>query len=247
MMHDDMLDVKDMLDDWMSKYLGRPVVNWPKRDPYLNYVEQGPISTENLRNILNKEKENEPMETKHRLMNTFKKGMLVNCPYPTTRGYIEAFDYAHFLVGVRPEGTPSYEKLKWIDPELLTIITIPDGNEVQTLNGPCPKPKKVVYNEEAGVMVVIWMDGQKTIVRPTEDEDMNPYDAFCAAYCKRIFGSNNALKRELKKVMVIEKPKTKKNATTQMPTSELGKAIKDFKEKLTEAMTMNKSDPNYDN
>ena len=31
-----------------------------------------------------------------------------------------------------------------------------------------------------------------------------------------------------------------------MPTSELGKAIKDFKEKLTEAMTMNKSDQNYD-
>ena len=178
------------------------------------------------------------MATKHRLMNTFKKGMLVNCPYPITRGYIEAFDYAHFLVGVRPEGAPSYEKLKWIDPELLAV---------QTLNGPCPKPKKVVYNEEAGVMVVIWMDGQKTIVRPAEDEDMNPYDAFCAAYCKRVFGSNSALKRELEKVMVIEKPKNKKNATTQMPTSELGKAIKDFKEKLTEAMAMNKSDPNYDN
>ena len=236
--HDDMLDVKDMLDDWMSKYLGRPVVNWPKRGPYPNYVEQDLI--------LNKEKEKDTMMNRER-MNSLKKGMLVNCPYPTTRGYIEAFDYVHFLVGVRPEGTPSYEKLKWIDPELLTIITIPDGNAVQTLNGPCPKPKKVVYNEEAGIMVVIWMDGQKTIVRPAEDEDMNPYDAFCAAYCKRVFGSNSALKRELEKVMVIEKPKTKKNATTQMPTSELGKAIKDFKEKLTGAMVMNKSDPNYDN
>ena len=224
MTYDDMFDVKDMLDDWMSKYLGRPVVNWPKRDPYLNYVEQDLI--------LNKEKENKTMATKHRLMNTFKKGMLVNCPHPITRGYIEAFDYAHFLVGVRPEGAPSYEKLKWIDPELLTIITIPDGNAVQTLNGPCPKPKKVVYNEEAGVMVVIWMDGQKTIVRPAEDEDMNPYDAFCAAYCKRVFGSNSALKRELEKVMVIEKPKTKKKAA-QAPTGELNKTIQRIKDAMT--------------
>ena len=238
---DGMLDVKDMLDDWMSKYLGRPVVNWPKRDPYLNYVEQDLI--------LNKEKENKTMATSREQMNSLKKGMLVECVghHNNDRGYIEAFDYAHFLVGVRPEGAPSYEKLKWIDPELLTIITIPDGNAVQTLNGPCPKPKKVVYNEEAGIMVVIWMDGQKTIVRPAEDEDMNPYDAFCAAYCKRVFGSNSALKRELEKVMVVEKPKTKKNATTQMPMSELGKAIKGFKEKLTETMAMNKIDPNHDN
>ena len=224
MTHDDMLDVKDMLDDWMSKYLGRPVVNWPKRDPYLNYVEQDLI--------LNKEKENKTMATSREQMNSLKKGMLVNCPYPITRGYIEAFDYIHFLVGVRPEGAPSYEKLKWIDPELLTIITIPDGNAVQTLNGPCPKPKKVVYNEEAGVMVVIWMDGQKTIVRPTEDEDVNPYDAFCAAYCKRVFGSNSALKRELEKVMVVEKPKTKKKAA-QTPTGELSKAIQRIKDAMS--------------
>ena len=237
--HDDMLDVKDMLDDWMSKYLGRPVVNWPKRDPYLNYVEQDLI--------LNKEKENKTMETNREQMNSLKKGMLVECYLDHKRGCIECFDYNHILVGVRLEGDPSYASLRWVKPSFLRVIATPDSKAVQTLNGPYPKPKKVVYNEEAGVMVVIWMDGQKTIVRPAEDEDMNPYDAFCAAYCKRVFGSNSALKRELEKVMVIEKPKTKKNATTQMPTSELGKAIKDFKEKLTEAMAMNKSDPNYDN
>lgn len=227
--HDDMLDVKDMLDDWMSKYLGRPVVNWPNRDPYIS----------------NKEKEKNTM-TNREQMNSLKKGTLVECYLDHKRGCIECFDYNHMLVGVRLEGDPSYASLRWVKPSFLSVITTPDSNAVQTLNGPCPKPKKVVYNEEAGVMVVIWMDGQKTIVRPAEDEDMNPYDAFCAAYCKRVFGSNSALKRELEKVMVVEKPKTKKNATTQMPTSELGKAIKDFKEKLTEAMTMNKSDQNYD-
>lgn len=234
-------EVENMLDNWMSKYLGRPVTNWPKIDPCLNYVEQDLI--------LNKEKENKTMATSREQMNSLKKGMLVECVghHNNDRGYIEAFDYTHTLVGIRMEGAPSYKNLLWVNPNYLRVIATPDGKAVQTLNGPCPKPKKVVYNEEAGVMVVIWMDGQKTIVRPAEDEDMNPYDAFCAAYCKRVFGSNSALKRELEKVMVIEKPKTKKNATAQMPTSELGKAIEDFKEKLTEAMAMNKIDPNYDN
>lgn len=228
MTHDDMLDVKDMLDDWMSKYLGRPVVNWPKRDPYLNYVEQDLI--------LNKEKENKTMATSREQMNFLKKGMLVEfVGINKGRGYIEAFDYTHTLVGIRLEGTPSYSNLRWINPSYLHVVTTPDGNAVQTLNSPCPKPKKVVYNEEAGVMVVIWTDGQKTIVRPTEDEDINPYDAFCAAYCKRVFGSNSALKRELEKVMVVEKPKTKKNATAQIPMSELGKAIQGIKDGIANA------------
>ena len=225
MVHDDMLDVKDMLDDWMSKYLGRPVANWPKRDQYLNYVEQDPI--------LNNEKENKTMTTSRERMNFLKKGMLVECVrhHNNDRGYIEAFDYTHTLVGIRMEGAPSYKNLLWVNPNYLHVIATPDGNAVQTLNGPCPKPKKVVYNEEAGVMVVIWMDGQKTIVRPAEDEDMNPYDAFCAAYCKRVFGSNSALKRELEKAMVIEKPKTKKKAA-QTPTGELNKAIQRIKDAM---------------
>ena len=226
------LTVQDVIDSMTEE---QKTVLYAVVGQALKYAEQDVISTKKLYNILNEEKENKTMTTNRERMNSLKKGMLVNCPYPITRGYIEAFDYVHFLVGVRPEGAPSYEKLKWIDPELLTIITIPDGNAVQTLNGPCPKPKKVVYNEEAGVMVVIWMDGQKTIVRPAEDEDMNPYDAFCAAYCKRVFGSNSALKRELEKVLVIEKPKTKKNATTQMPTSELGKTIQGIKDGIANA------------
>ena len=218
-MHDDMLDVKDMLDDWMSKYLGRPVVNWPKRDPYIS----------------NKEKEKNTM-TNREQMNFLKKGMLVECYLDHKRGCIECFDYNHMLVGVRLEGDPSYTSLRWVKPSFLSVITTPDGNAVQTLNSPCPKPKKVVYNEEAGVMVVIWMDGQKTIVRPAEDEDMNPYDAFCAAYCKRVFGSNSALKRELEKIMVVEKPKAKKK-TAPILTSEIGRAVQKIKDGITSAST----------
>ena len=209
-----------------------------------------------------KSKEEEHMNTRE-MMNRLKKGMAVKCDCPSVYGVIEAFDYVHMLVGVRPFDAPSYDKLKWFSPDLLTTVDIqsmyPSVFDMKTIEKYCeqdveftkliktrlnemcgiekkinntyPKPKKVVYNEEAGIMVVIWMDGQKTIVRPAEDEDMNPYDAFCAAYCKRVFGSNSALKRELEKVMVVEKPKTKKK-TAPTPTGELSKAIQRIKDAM---------------
>ena len=36
---------------------------------------------------------------------------------------------------------------------------------------------------------------------------MDVYDAFCAAYCKRIYGTNSALKRELNKILTVNHPK----------------------------------------
>ena len=234
MAHDDMLDVKDMLDDWMSKYLGRPVVNWPKRDPYLNYVEQARISTEGLHNILNKEKENKTMTTSRERMNSLKKGMLVECYLDHKRGCIECFDYNHMLVGVRLEGDPSYASLCWVKPIFLSVITTPDGNAVQIANSPCPKPKRVVYDEEAGITVVLWEDGQKTIVRATEGEQMDVYDAFCAAYCKRIYGTNSALKRELNKILTVNHPKETEPERITMTESfqKLNDGIKKLKDAL---------------
>ncbi len=69
----------------------------------------------------------------------------------------------------------------------------------------CPIPKRVIYDEDAGVTVVLWTDDQKTIVRAAEGEDRDVYDAFCAAYCKRVYGSNSALKRELNKILTVKK------------------------------------------
>ena len=217
MTHDDMLDVKDMLDDWMSKYLGRPVVNWPKRDPYIS----------------NKEKEKNTMTIREQ-MNSLKKGMLVECYLDHKRGYIEAFDYAHMFVGIRLEGDPSYTSLCWVKPSFLSVITTPDGNAVQIANGTCPKPKRVVYDEEAGITVVLWEDGQKTIVRATEGEQMDVYDAFCAAYCKHIYGTNSALKRELNKILTVNHPKETEPEHITMTESfqKLNDGIKKLKDAL---------------
>lgn len=43
--------------------------------------------------------------------------------------------------------------------------------------------------------IVFWADGTKTIVKRAEDEPDNPYNAFCAALAKKLYGSNSAVKK----------------------------------------------------
>ena len=69
------------------------------------------------------------------------------------------------------------------------------------------KPKKVFYDEEAGVTVVLWKDDTKTIVRAAEDDINDPYYGYCVALAKKIHGTNSALKRELNKVLVVKQKK----------------------------------------
>lgn len=47
--------------------------------------------------------------------------------------------------------------------------------------------------------IVFWSDGTKTIVKRAEDEPDNDYAAFTAALGIKIFGSNSALRRMIKK------------------------------------------------
>ena len=42
---------------------------------------------------------------------------------------------------------------------------------------------------------VFWRDGEKTVVKKASDEEDNEYVAFCSALAKKIFGSNNAVKK----------------------------------------------------
>lgn len=180
----------EIMDEWMRSYVNNDIQ-----------------ITKDLFNLYKKEKENKTMLDDRTLMNSLKKGMYVEV-LSDKRGYIEAFDYTHLRVGIRVEGTPSYTNLAWLSPGSVRIIAMPDGKAVPRFDSRYPKPKKVIYDEDAGVTVVLWEDGQKTIVRAAEGEDLDIYDAFCAAYCKRIYGSNSALKRELNKVLVVkEKPK----------------------------------------
>lgn len=80
------------------------------------------------------------------------------------------------------------------------------------------KPKHVYYDETAGVTVVIWMDGTKTIVRAAEGDPHNVYLGYCAALAKKVHGSNSALKHDLEKVLVMveKKEKVKKNEGSEV-------------------------------
>lgn len=72
-----------------------------------------------------------------------------------------------------------------------------------------PNPTKFFYDPESGVAVIIWDDGDKTIVKPAKDEHIDIYDSFCAAFCKKIYGTNSALKRHLNDILVIKEKKEK--------------------------------------
>lgn len=73
-----------------------------------------------------------------------------------------------------------------------------------------PNPTKFFYDPESGVAVIIWDDGDKTVVKPAKDENIDIYDSFCAAFCKKIYGTNSALKRHLNDILVIKEKKEKK-------------------------------------
>lgn len=93
----------------------------------------------------------------------------------------------------------------YVDTDIATTKSI--INEKYGVKNAYPKPKKVFYDEEAGVTVVLWKDSTKTIVRAAEDDINDPYYGYCVALAKKIHGTNSALKRELNKVLVVKQKK----------------------------------------
>lgn len=57
--------------------------------------------------------------------------------------------------------------------------------------------------------IVFWSDGTKTIVKRAEYEPDNDYAAFTAALGIKIFGSNSALRRMIKKSVKVQEKKEK--------------------------------------
>lgn len=94
-----------------------------------------------------------------------------------------------------------------------------------------PKAKKVIYDEAAGVTVVLWADGTKTIVRAAEGEEHDAYLGYCIALAKKMHGTNSALKRDLEKVLVV---KENKKLNTPLPT------MKEYTDALIKDMVMEK-------
>lgn len=57
--------------------------------------------------------------------------------------------------------------------------------------------KKIIFNGPK--TIVLWTDGTKTIVSMSKDEaKFDPEAAFCAAYTKKMFGTNSKIKRVIK-------------------------------------------------
>ena len=64
--------------------------------------------------------------------------------------------------------------------------------------------KKIIFSGPK--TIVLWSDGTKTIVSMSKDEaKFDPEAAFCAAYTKKMFGSNSKIKRVIKEKSNIEK------------------------------------------
>lgn len=76
-------------------------------------------------------------------------------------------------------------------------------------------PKRIVFSGPK--TIVFWYDGTKTIVSCAEDEAYDPYNAFCAALAKKMFGSTSAAKAYLKKNSEYYKPKARKNKKEEAP------------------------------
>lgn len=63
--------------------------------------------------------------------------------------------------------------------------------------------KKIIFSGPK--TIVLWTDGTKTIVSMSKDElRFDPEAAFCAAYTKKMFGSNSKIKRIIKEKSNIE-------------------------------------------
>ncbi len=72
----------------------------------------------------------------------------------------------------------------------------------------CLTVKNIIYNNPA--TIVFWSDGTKTVVKRLKGTPFNKYNAFCAAVCKKLYGSNNALNRIVNSG--IDQTKKKKKA-----------------------------------
>ena len=70
-------------------------------------------------------------------------------------------------------------------------------------------PKRIIFSGPK--TIVFWHDGTKTIVSCAEDEEYDPYNAFCAAVVKKMFGTTSAAKSFLHKHSEYHAPKEKKS------------------------------------
>lgn len=218
---------------------------WDEKNPYEKLLR------ELMPKKVNDKKEEKAMKSSE-LMDQMKKGQLVKIPiFSNDIWRIEAFDYVRGRVGVRSTNEDKPHFLHWFAPEELDL-DIHQGRRLDGYLAYCmadiaatkhlvneifgvpdartPKAKKVIYDEAAGVTVVLWTDGTKTIVRAAEGEEHDAYLGYCIALAKKMHGTNSALKRDLEKVLVVKEDKKLDISVSPLPS------MKESASKMIEVM-----------
>lgn len=96
---------------------------------------------------------------------------------------------------------------RWDSADIYTKALVFAFHNIGSYAMPRPHPKKIYHNRKAGVTVVLWKDGTKTIVRKSETDPDDLYAAYCIALTKKLYGTNSAIKRDLDRCIVIQESK----------------------------------------
>lgn len=68
-----------------------------------------------------------------------------------------------------------------------------------------PIPERIL--QSGNRTIIFWNDGTKTIVKLADDEVDNPYNAFCSALAKKIYGSTSAVHKLVENNYQYQVPK----------------------------------------
>ncbi len=96
-----------------------------------------------------------------------------------------------------------------------------------------PAINGVIFDEEAGVTVLEWYDGVKTIVHCGEGETFDRYTGFMAAICKRMFGGTTTAKKLMNSVDKKLQAKLKAEAEEKKKAKNIA-AMKEAEKKAEE-------------
>ncbi len=125
------------------------------------------------------------------------------CPPVGTIGKIVGYDDV-CLVIQWPYGTTSLDDRWWADHTCVKLAQS-EPTRPETICGDKLVPPKILRSGRA--TIVFWPDGTKTIVKRAKDEPDNDYAAFTAALGIKIFGSNSALRRTIKRKTTVQTKK----------------------------------------
>ena len=120
------------------------------------------------------------------------------------RGGLQGFDFDPVMVD--EVGNVADELTVGLD-DLVENLNSAFGNIFLTAAKPSLTPKRILQSGPA--TIVFWKNGDKTIVKCSDDDQNSEYAAFTAALAKKIFGSNSAVKKIIERYTVVQEVKQK--------------------------------------